>query len=207
MSKLLGHLGRTHRSNQETPPQYLFLISELAGEKRFASTVAKRLESLGALTQGDRRATESRDLNQFNIDTNYGREALEVLLRTLIGATSPIVAIPSDYTAGDFFEGDIGTGKGHEWRNQSKAKIDISLDMRTYLEGVGMLQRLGGPKGTTFAIERDTVSIPKFLNRILGLPVYAQNKLFQYFSDICSKLMEQARIDGTFDMGILGLMN
>ena len=53
--------------NQENAPEYLFLISELAGEKRFASIVAKRLESLGALTQGERRATESRDLSQFNM--------------------------------------------------------------------------------------------------------------------------------------------
>ncbi len=38
--------GRTHRSNQVTAPDYVFLISELAGEQRFASIVAKRLESL-----------------------------------------------------------------------------------------------------------------------------------------------------------------
>lgn len=38
--------GRTHRSNQVTAPEYVFLISELAGEQRFASIVAKRLESL-----------------------------------------------------------------------------------------------------------------------------------------------------------------
>ena len=38
--------GRTHRSNQVSAPEYLFMISELAGEQRFASTVAKRLESL-----------------------------------------------------------------------------------------------------------------------------------------------------------------
>ena len=62
-------IGRTHRSNQVSAPEYVFLISELAGEQRFASIVAKRLESLGALTHGDRRATESRDLSKYNVDT------------------------------------------------------------------------------------------------------------------------------------------
>lgn len=42
----LLNTGRTHRSNQVTAPEYVFLISELAGEQRFASIVAKRLESL-----------------------------------------------------------------------------------------------------------------------------------------------------------------
>lgn len=52
-----------------TAPEYVFLISTLSGEHRFASIVAKRLESLGALTHGDRRATETRDLSRYNIDT------------------------------------------------------------------------------------------------------------------------------------------
>uniref|UniRef100_A0A7N6FKE0 Protein strawberry notch homolog 2 n=1 Tax=Anabas testudineus TaxID=64144 RepID=A0A7N6FKE0_ANATE len=70
--RAIQQFGRTHRSNQVTAPEYIFLISELAGERRFASIVAKRLESLGALTHGDRRATESRDLSKYNFENKVG---------------------------------------------------------------------------------------------------------------------------------------
>lgn len=82
--RAIQQFGRTHRSNQVNAPEYIFLISDLAGERRFASIVAKRLESLGALTHGDRRATETRDLSQFNIDNKYGRAALEATMRTIM---------------------------------------------------------------------------------------------------------------------------
>ena len=95
-----------HMSVQVSAPEYIFLISDLAGERRFASIVAKRLESLGALTHGDRRATESRDLSQFNIDTKYGRAALEATMKTIMGYETPIVPPPSDYR-GDFFKGSF----------------------------------------------------------------------------------------------------
>ena len=85
--------GRTHRSNQVNAPEYVFLISELAGEQRFASIVAKRLESLGALTHGDRRATESRDLSKYNVDTK-----VHVYTRTHI--TLPLHLFPSQQGKG-----------------------------------------------------------------------------------------------------------
>lgn len=176
--KAIQQFGRTHRSNQVTAPEYVFLISELAGEKRFASVVAKRLESLGALTHGDRRASESRDLSQFNMDNKYGRAALDFLLKTIIGVVQPPIAPPKDYTAGDFLE-----------------------DMKVYMEGVGLLAR----HRNQWTIERESATIPKFLNRILGLPVHAQNSLFQYFTEIVAELIKQAKHDGTYDSGIMDL--
>ncbi|KAK0418273.1 hypothetical protein QR680_013470 [Steinernema hermaphroditum] len=178
--KAIQQFGRTHRSNQVSAPEYLFLISELAGEKRFASIVAKRLESLGALTHGDRRATETRDLSQFNLDTKYGRSALDVLCRSVIGSLNPpLIEPPADYMPGNFFQ-----------------------DMRHYMEGVGLLNRVDKD---VYSIEREAANISKFLNRILGLPVHAQNALFQYFLDVLKALVDQARYDGTYDLGIMDL--
>lgn len=83
--RAIQQFGRTHRSNQVNAPEYMFLISDLAGERRFASSVSKRLESLGALTHADRRATETRNLSQFNVDNRYGRDALKIVLDKMIG--------------------------------------------------------------------------------------------------------------------------
>ena len=104
--RAIQQFGRTHRSNQISAPEYVLLISDLAGEHRFASIVAKRLESLGALTHGDRRATESRDLSKFNIDNKYGRAALEATFKAIMGYETPLVRPPDEYQ-GDFFKGKV----------------------------------------------------------------------------------------------------
>ncbi|XP_077995470.1 protein strawberry notch homolog 1-like [Glandiceps talaboti] len=177
--RAIQQFGRTHRSNQVTAPEYLFLISELAGERRFASIVAKRLESLGALTHGDRRATESRDLSQFNIDNKYGRASLESVMKSVMGQESAMIPPPSDYK-GDFFE-----------------------DTKRGLIGVGMItvdERYNIPM-----LDREYNNMSKFLNRILGMEVEQQNKLFAFFSDTLSAIIQQAKRSGRWDMGILDI--
>jgi len=79
--KMLQQFGRTHRSNQITAPHYVLLVSNVGGEKRFASSVARRLEMLGAITRGDRRGGHgaAADLVQYNLDTVHGHTALALM--------------------------------------------------------------------------------------------------------------------------------
>lgn len=177
--RAIQQFGRTHRSNQVNAPEYIFLISDLAGERRFASTVAKRLESLGALTHGDRRATETRDLSQFNIDNKYGRTALETVMKTIMGYEQPLVPPPTDYR-GEFFK-----------------------DIASALLGVGIIVNSETTPGL-LSLDKDYNNISKFLNRILGMPVDLQNRLFKYFTDTLTAIINQARKGGRFDLGILG---
>lgn len=51
---------------------------------------------------------------------------------------------------------------------------------------------------------KDYNNIGKFLNRILGMEVQQQNALFQYFSDTLAAVIQEAKKNGRYDMGILG---
>ncbi|MFI5223838.1 MAG: strawberry notch C-terminal domain-containing protein, partial [Nitrospirales bacterium] len=82
--KQMQTFGRTHRSDQAIPPEYVLLSTELGGEKRFSSTIARRLGSLGALTQGDRGAADNGDLAKYNFETEEGRAALGLLFRSIL---------------------------------------------------------------------------------------------------------------------------
>uniref|UniRef100_A0A8C6TA88 Protein strawberry notch homolog 2 n=1 Tax=Neogobius melanostomus TaxID=47308 RepID=A0A8C6TA88_9GOBI len=176
--RAIQQFGRTHRSNQVTAPEYIFLISELAGERRFASIVAKRLESLGALTHGDRRATESRDLSKYNFENKYGTKALDKITKAILGYIENKVPLPKT-TPGDSFIVDMKLGL-----------MDVGIFCREPRFGINT--------------EKDC-TITKFLNRILGLEVHKQNYLFQYFTDNFDYLIEKDKKEGKYDMGILDL--
>ena len=47
-------LGRSHRTNQKQAPEWILVTTNLKGQKRFISSIARRLDQLGALTRGQR---------------------------------------------------------------------------------------------------------------------------------------------------------
>jgi len=70
-------LGRSNRTNQAQPPLFRPVATNVKGEKRFLSTIAKRLDSLGAITRGQRQ-TGGQGLfrPEDNLESPYARAAL-----------------------------------------------------------------------------------------------------------------------------------
>ena len=83
--KALQQFGRTHRSNQTSAPHYMVLVTDVGGENRFASTIARRISTLGAITRGERRAGHGgyEKMAELNVDTPMGKSALGLMMEAV----------------------------------------------------------------------------------------------------------------------------
>lgn len=70
-------LGRTHRTNQAQPPLFRPMAANVKAGKRFLSTIARRLDTMGAITRGQRQ-TGGAGLfrSEDNLESPYARAAL-----------------------------------------------------------------------------------------------------------------------------------
>ena len=73
-------LGRSNRTNQAQPPLFRPIATDVKAEKRFLSTIARRLDTLGAITKGQRQ-TGGQGLFRAddNLESVHGRAALRQL--------------------------------------------------------------------------------------------------------------------------------
>jgi len=77
-------LGRTNRTNQAQPPLFRPVASDVKGEKRFLSTIARRLDTLGAITRGQRQTGgQGMFRAEDNLESTYGRIALRQLYQLI----------------------------------------------------------------------------------------------------------------------------
>lgn len=272
--RAIQQLGRSHRSNQSSGPIYKLLISELGGEKRFAMSVARRLQQMGAITQGDRRGVgASRELQQFNFESDVGKQALKKFYGAFSSHDPRLSVWPSfvpgleeaaagsdgadgpgddsdihkirlhgeapedgdDDGSGDDDDRMLTDGDGDD-DGDGETMIDIfdpkytmpafRADGMAVLSMVGMTKTLeqndsdqrravqalalmgGDAEDLTADVRADKrkkdkqTDVKRFFNRLLGVPVLMQNRLFAYFMDVFQRVYSQASEAGKLDEGI-----
>jgi len=207
--KAIQQLGRTHRSNQTSGPVYVMCSTNIGGERRFVAAVARRLQSLGALTRGDRRAATGIDLSDGNLDSSLGRQALKKMYEALVNYDAqPPKGVTFEGILSHVHEGDF------EGEKLSKTWEACKVELRSALLELGVQV---GLRNDGFSVEETTLlqeigygnkdlgDVRKFLNRLLGLPAKTQNVFFAYFYEILDCEIKLAKAEGKYTEGVSDL--
>ncbi|MGD0420565.1 MAG: strawberry notch-like NTP hydrolase domain-containing protein [Xanthobacteraceae bacterium] len=92
--KAVQGFGRTHRSNQASAPIFRLVTTDLQGQKRFISSIARRLGQLGALTKGERKAGDQGIFSaRDNLESTEARTALTQFFRDIYNNAVPGIDI------------------------------------------------------------------------------------------------------------------
>lgn len=202
--KAVQQLGRSHRSGQETAPIYKMVVTSLGGERRFAASVARRISSLGALCQGDRRAATGGEMfADFDLDSKYGKRAL----RQLYSALEKNLYFQSEANAG------IASSPSMPSRNSKEIIAEflrqLTRDRDPFLNELPSNEDLRDSQLLSLAIsEMELVGIDAearkksdvrvFLNRLAGLAVTRQAFVFSLFMSTMEDVVKSAKITGEY---------
>ena len=139
----------------------------MKGERRFIATIARRLDSLGAITRGQRdsqTAMGGRDAALFresdNLESAYAKAALRQFYSAL-------------------WRGGI-----EGWNVE---RFQDSTGLKIVHEG---------------GLKDELPPMPKFLNRLLALPIAEQNQLFAELEERIAANIEQAIEAGSYEVGV-----
>ena len=139
----------------------------MKGERRFIATIARRLDSLGAITRGQRdsqTALGSGDQALFresdNLESIYAKAALR-----------------------RFY---IALWRGHI-EGWSLDRFEDATGLKLVYEG---------------NLKEELPPMPRFLNRLLALPIAEQNQLFAELEARIAENIEQAIEAGSFEVGV-----
>jgi hypothetical protein len=93
--RTLQGMFRSHRTNQRVAPHYVIVPTDVPAQARFTSTIARRLDQLGAMTRGQRDATSTGLFSAAeNLESYYANDALRSLLHDI--AAEKIASITLD---------------------------------------------------------------------------------------------------------------
>jgi len=184
--KAIQQLGRTHRSGQISAPIYKMVVTDLGGERRFAAAVAKRMTSLGALTKGDRRAASGSDLSEFDIDSRFGRRALNRFYDCMVAEPPYTPSKGSNAILDSYFS----SLKYPTIEPEVDRRLIILSEAKESLESIGIEPKADAKKN---------VEVKVFLNRIAALSVGKQNLVFSLFTSTMDDVIAEAKATGEFE--------
>jgi hypothetical protein len=163
-------LGRTHRTRQASAPLFRPVTTDVRGERRFISTIARRLDSLGALTRGQR---QTGGQNLFdpadNLESRYARDALAGWYRLLFAGKLRSVSLAAfQQLTGLRLEGQDGGLREdlppiQRWLNRLLA-LRIDLQNAIFDEFLGLVEaRVAAARDAgTLDIGIETVPVDSF---------------------------------------------
>ena len=159
-------LGRTHRTHQASAPLFRPVTTDVKGEKRFIATIARRLDSLGAITRGQR-----------DSQTAMGGDA------TLFRESDNLESLYAKAALRQFY-GALWLGRIPGW---SVDRFEKATGLKLAHEG---------------SLKEELPPMPRFLNRLLALPIDEQNELFAQLEERIAANIEQAVEAGTYHAGV-----
>ena len=160
-------LGRTHRTHQASAPLFRPVTTDVKGERRFIATIARRLDSLGAITRGQRDS------------------------QTAMGGSDAALFRESDNLESAYAKAALRQFYGALWRGSIKG-----WNVERFQKSTGLkIVHEGGLKD-------DLPPMPKFLNRLLALPIAEQNQLFAELESRIASNIEQAIEAGSYEVGV-----
>ena len=160
-------LGRTHRTHQASAPLFRPVTTDVKGERRFIATIARRLDSLGAITRGQRdsqTAMGGSDAALFRESDNLESVYAKAALRQFYGA--------------------LWHGSIQGWNLE---RFEKATGLKLTWEG---------------NLKEDLPPMPRFLNRLLALPIAEQNQLFAELEARIAANIEQAIDAGSYEVGV-----
>ncbi len=160
-------LGRTHRTHQASAPLFRPVTTDVKGERRFIATIARRLDSLGAITRGQRDS------------------------QTAMGGSDAALFRESDNLESAYAKAALRQFYGALWRGSIEG-----WTLERFEKATGLKLTWEG------SLKDDLPPMPRFLNRLLALPIAEQNQLFAELEARIASNIEQAVEAGSYEVGV-----
>ena len=160
-------LGRTHRTHQASAPLFRPVTTDVKGERRFIATIARRLDSLGAITRGQRDS------------------------QTAMGGSDAALFRESDNLESVYAKAALRQFYGALWHGSIKG-----WNLERFEKATGLKLTWEGN------LKEDLPPMPRFLNRLLALPIAEQNQLFAELEQRIAANVEQAIEAGSYEVGV-----